>query len=276
VPTVDSHTIFVCVQICIVTINLLGCLPIFLQAVAWKAAVWEFVGIICIAAPLKALAFYTEKRMIATWRASLSEALITAYTSNRCYFHMQLARGTEGSPDSNDAGNLQQDNLQENVPASGTAASAAVLQAVELSGGPYAAAGLTNRSSKDSKDQISDAERARALAGTPSKPEYFSMPAPVPGLSGASACVDNPDQRITSDVANYVSTSVTLVHLLGKKLLNCAAFAGEAAAAAAASRMLSWCSWLWNVSRLAAFACNCSVKRCAVIFTASACQASGA
>ncbi|WIA31784.1 hypothetical protein OEZ86_002655 [Tetradesmus obliquus] len=94
--------------------------------VAWKAAVWEFVGIICIAAPLKALAFYTEKRMIATWRAALSEALIMAYTSN----------------------------------------------------------------------------------------------------SGASACVDNPDQRITNDVANYVSTSVTLVALLGKKALNCAAFAG--------------------------------------------------
>jgi hypothetical protein len=207
----------------------------FLQAVAWKAAVWEFVGIICIAAPLKALAVYTEKRMIATWRASLSEAFITAYTSNRCYFHMQLARGTEGAPDSTDTPQqqqLKQHNLgtagdsqdDEERPASVTKTPDTVLQAVEMSNTQHASTGPTNRASVD---KSREAERARALAGTPSKPDYVCVAAPVPDLSGASACVDNPDQRITNDVANYVSTSVTLVHLLGKKLLHCAAFAGE-------------------------------------------------
>jgi hypothetical protein len=48
----------------------------------------------------------------------------------------------------------------------------------------------------------------------------------VAGLSDASAQVDNPDQRITMDVANYVQTSVALVLLLVRKTLNCAAFAG--------------------------------------------------
>jgi hypothetical protein len=204
--------------------------------------VWEFVGIICIAAPLKALAVYTEKRMIATWRASLSEALITAYTSNRCYFHMQLARGTEGAPDGTESAQQQQLKQQqqqlgtagdsqdnEDSPASGTKVSGTVLQAVELSTTQHVSAGATSRASGD---KSREAERARALAGTPSKPDYLSVAAPVPDLSGASACVDNPDQRITNDVANYVSTSVTLVHLLGKKLLHCAAFAGEACGAA--------------------------------------------
>jgi ABC-type uncharacterized transport system fused permease/ATPase subunit len=49
----------------------------------------------------------------------------------------------------------------------------------------------------------------------------------VAGLSHASAEVDNPDQRITADVGNYVQTSVGLVLLLVRKTLNCAAFAGE-------------------------------------------------
>lgn len=48
----------------------------------------------------------------------------------------------------------------------------------------------------------------------------------VAGLSDASAQVDNPDQRITMDVSNYVQTSVALVLLLVRKTLNCAAFAG--------------------------------------------------
>jgi hypothetical protein len=49
----------------------------------------------------------------------------------------------------------------------------------------------------------------------------------VAGLSDASAQVDNPDQRITADVSNYVQTSVGLVLLLVRKTLNCAAFAGK-------------------------------------------------
>jgi hypothetical protein len=173
--------------------------------------------------------------MIATWRASLSEALITVYTSNRCYFHMQLARGTEGAPDSTDTPQQQQLKQQtlgtagdsqddEERPASVTKTPDTVLQAVEMSHTQHASTGPTNRASVD---KSREAERARALAGTPSKPDYVCVAAPVPDLSGASACVDNPDQRITNDVANYVSTSVTLVHLLGKKLLHCAAFAGE-------------------------------------------------
>eukprot|EP00775_Hariotina_reticulata_P013062 gene13062-13189_t len=118
---------------------------------AWLAAVWEFVGIICVAAPIKALDFFIEKRLVAVWRAALTQAFITAYTTNKAYFHLQLARATEGEA-----------------------------------------------------------------------PEVIA----TEGFCPSSSQVDNPDQRITADVANFVSTSVSLVLLLAKKVLNCAAFAG--------------------------------------------------
>lgn len=161
------------------------------SADAWLAAVWEFVGIICLAAPLKALNTYAEKRLIAVWRAALTQALITAYTTNRAYFHLQLARGTEGEQSGGNSSEQQQD--------SGSAGDAADHdQAASI---------------QDGSDKQGSSTATAAVV--------------VAGLSDASACVDNPDQRITADVSNYVSTSVSLVLLLGKKLLNCAAFAGE-------------------------------------------------
>lgn len=47
-------------------------------------------------------------------------------------------------------------------------------------------------------------------------------------LLSSSCCLfaQNPDQRITADVSNYVQTSVGLALLLVRKTLNCAAFAG--------------------------------------------------
>eukprot|EP00878_Enallax_costatus_P027483 GHUV01029600.1.p1 GENE.GHUV01029600.1~~GHUV01029600.1.p1 ORF type:complete len:236 (+),score=48.86 GHUV01029600.1:279-986(+) len=151
---------------------------------AWLAAVWEFVGIICLAAPLKALHYYAEKRLIAVWRLALTHAFITAYTTNRAYFHLQLARGTEGD--------------------------------------------LTPGSSRSSNEAAAGARRGEQLGGASAQKDAASPSVHpyVGGLSSTSACVDNPDQRITADVANYVSSSVSLVLLLGKKLLNCAAFAG--------------------------------------------------
>lgn len=166
-----------------------------MAAGAWLAAVWEFVGIICLAAPLKALTFYMEKRLIAVWRSALTVAFITAYTNNRAYFHMQLARGTEGNPASGSC--------------SGKAADGA------------------------SHETMLGASTRREDAPLTLQPF-------VGGLSSASACVDNPDQRVTADVANFVSTSVSLVLLLGKKVMNCAAFAGVLVVALVCLCMLWW------------------------------------
>lgn len=62
---------------------------------AWMSSVWEFVVIICLFAPIRSLESYAEKRMVAVWRCFLTQTFLTAYTTNKAYFHMQLARGTE-------------------------------------------------------------------------------------------------------------------------------------------------------------------------------------
>jgi ABC-type uncharacterized transport system fused permease/ATPase subunit len=54
------------------------------------AAVWEFVVIICLFAPIRSLESYAEKRMVAVWRTHLAQVFITAYTTNKAYFHMQV------------------------------------------------------------------------------------------------------------------------------------------------------------------------------------------
>jgi ABC-type uncharacterized transport system fused permease/ATPase subunit len=59
-------------------------------AAAWMSAVWEFVVIICLFAPIRALESYAEKRMVAVWRTYLTQIFITAYTTNKAYFHMQV------------------------------------------------------------------------------------------------------------------------------------------------------------------------------------------
>jgi ABC-type uncharacterized transport system fused permease/ATPase subunit len=52
--------------------------------------VWEFVVIICLFAPIRSLESYAEKRMVAVWRTYLTQIFITAYTTNKAYFHMQV------------------------------------------------------------------------------------------------------------------------------------------------------------------------------------------
>lgn len=152
-----------------------------LLAAAWLGAVWEFVAIICVAAPLKALNVYAEKRLVTVWRSALTQAFITAYTTNRTYFHLQLATATEGD------------------------------QALAYTTARATGVGATDKQ-RDSSNV--DGANQRLSAG-----EDVG--------SSVVAAVDNPDQRITADVSNYVSTSVSLVLLLGRKLMNCAAFAGK-------------------------------------------------
>lgn len=68
-----------------------SCLPsIQPLPAAWMAAVWEFVVIICLFAPIRSLESYAEKRMVAVWRTHLTQVFITAYTTNKAYFHMQV------------------------------------------------------------------------------------------------------------------------------------------------------------------------------------------
>lgn len=55
------------------------------------SAVWEFVVIIFVFAPVRSMESYAEKRMVAVWRTYLTQIFITAYTTNKAYFHMQVA-----------------------------------------------------------------------------------------------------------------------------------------------------------------------------------------
>eukprot|EP00879_Flechtneria_rotunda_P019295 GHRR01020264.1.p1 GENE.GHRR01020264.1~~GHRR01020264.1.p1 ORF type:complete len:497 (+),score=171.65 GHRR01020264.1:437-1927(+) len=81
--------------------------------------------------------------------------------------------------------------------------------------------GVTSKFAKqtgsNSKQQFSASDGSSKLdPGSPTAAALNDLPAGV----------DNPDQRITADVSSFVATSVGLALLLGKKFLNCAAFAG--------------------------------------------------
>jgi hypothetical protein len=255
------------------------------------SAVWEFVVIICLFAPIRSLESYAEKRMVAVWRTYLTQIFITAYTSNKAYFHMQLARGTEGmqaGPEDQAvaaalgraASSLPQSPAPPPLPAPHLAAPAgglhnsssgssspgskegvrATLQAYppstghsqlrlktlrSSSGSPQVqphgatAAGSSPRLGHEGVPLLSATQESlkelqqQAGVGAKGDPAGTAMVqggaggGVVAGLSDASAQVDNPDQRITADVSNYVQTSVGLVLLLVRKTLNCAAFAGE-------------------------------------------------
>jgi ABC-type uncharacterized transport system fused permease/ATPase subunit len=45
---------------------------------------------VCVCPCVRSLESYAEKRMVAVWRTYLTQAFITAYTSNKAYFHMQV------------------------------------------------------------------------------------------------------------------------------------------------------------------------------------------
>ena len=66
--------------------------------------------------------------------------------------------------------------------------------------------------------------------------------------------VDNPDQRITQDVAAFVRSSTEVVSLIFSKVLNCAAFAGVRLIC-----VCCCCTALVNKKRLATFAGSCPV-----------------
>ncbi|KAF8070971.1 Abcd2 [Scenedesmus sp. PABB004] len=172
------------------------------------AAVHDFVGIICVAAPLRALDVYVEKRLVAVWRASRTSALISAYTTGHAYFHLQLARGTEGAA----AAGEPPDG------AGGGAAGALELAALQQPPQPQQA--------QQGPQQRAPAKQAAAGDDGAAAAAAPDAAACVAGFSGTAAGVDNPDQRIVADVANFTQTSTGLAVLLLKKSLNCAAFAG--------------------------------------------------
>lgn len=199
------------------------------NADAWHAAVLEYVCIILVAAPLRAVDVYVEKRLIALWRASLTGALIQAYCSGRVYFHMQLARGTEGiHPSSDDAADSSADAAAHDasVDDADRLEAAAVPRGASctLEMAPLHGARVTHAAAAAAAGHSTASTSAAAAEGQ--LPGGGGAAAALAAGDAAAALVDNPDQRITADVANFVSTSVSLVLLLIKKLLNCAAFAG--------------------------------------------------
>ncbi|KXZ43307.1 hypothetical protein GPECTOR_95g696 [Gonium pectorale] len=58
-------------------------------------AVWKFVQIICIAAPLFSFNAWVEDRLILSWRAFLTRRLTRAYFSNRSFYHIRQRDGAE-------------------------------------------------------------------------------------------------------------------------------------------------------------------------------------
>lgn len=198
----------------------------------WLAAVYEFVGIILLAAPVRALDAWTERRMAAVWRASLSQAFITAYCSQRAYFNLQLARGTEGEqPAEASPGRPQQLGPARAQP--------------QLLGAMAGAAGGGAGGKGAAAAAALDATAAAAAAAQEEL---------VAGFSEAAGGIDNPDQRMTADCASFVSTSVRLALLLLKKLLHCVAFAGAIGSCASATTLL--------LSMLLLLMCTCCRQPC--------------
>ena len=62
-------------------------------------AVWGFVAIIAVAAPLFALNEYVDSRISIEWRAWMARRLITAYLGDRAYFRMKMDPGSIDNPD---------------------------------------------------------------------------------------------------------------------------------------------------------------------------------
>jgi hypothetical protein len=177
----------------------------------------------------------------------VSVILLLLHTHTQAYFHMQLARGTEGQEHEHAA-------EPGGPPGSGGALQAIVRQlsgdaaaqqgskssqhslrvqvlrgSIDEGGKPSPPAGARTSSSRDATGSRSSSHEA-VLGRTQDGVSAAAAPQHdhqqqqqqqqhgasakgggsglVAGLSGASADVDNPDQRITADVANYVQTSV--------------------------------------------------------------------
>ncbi|KAK9809945.1 hypothetical protein WJX72_002230 [[Myrmecia] bisecta] len=69
------------------------------DTVGFYKAVWEFVMIICIAAPLFALNDWVEARLVMEWRRWLTRQLLIGYFSNRAFFKLHQQLDTVDNPD---------------------------------------------------------------------------------------------------------------------------------------------------------------------------------
>jgi ABC-type uncharacterized transport system fused permease/ATPase subunit len=63
------------------------------------AAVWSFVGVILLAAPLFALNEYVDSRIAVEWRAWLARRLIAAYFRDQAYFRLKADPQAVDNPD---------------------------------------------------------------------------------------------------------------------------------------------------------------------------------
>ena len=68
-------------------------------AVGFYKAVWEFLFIIVIAAPLFALNDWLESRLIVEWRRWLTRQLLRGYFANRAFFRLHQETDTVDNPD---------------------------------------------------------------------------------------------------------------------------------------------------------------------------------
>lgn len=109
-----------------------GCLTQKEYAAGFYGALWHFVLIICVAAPLFALDDFVMGRLVLAWRRFLTDTLVAAFFSNEAYYRVVHMRG-----------------------------------------------------------------------------------------------IDNPDQRITQDVEQFVESSTSILSVIVSKIFNCIAFAGE-------------------------------------------------
>jgi putative ATP-binding cassette transporter len=130
--------------------------------------VWEFVGLIVLAAPLFSLNVFLEDRLVLSWRAYLTRTLLESYFSQRSYYHLKQQCG-------------------------------------------------------DGSTELPLSQAEEGPSGPPHKP--------APGASSSPAApaplVDNPDQRICDDTAQFCRSSTSIILMVVKKLFNSVAFASE-------------------------------------------------
>lgn len=69
------------------------------QTAEFYSAVWSFVGVVCIAAPLFAINEYVDNRLAIEWRLYLTRRLLKAYFSNQAYFRLKMDAGGIDNPD---------------------------------------------------------------------------------------------------------------------------------------------------------------------------------
>jgi ABC-type uncharacterized transport system fused permease/ATPase subunit len=51
-------------------------------------AIWHFVGIVVVAAPMFALETWVEERLVIAWRVYLTDLLLAAFFRDGAYYHL--------------------------------------------------------------------------------------------------------------------------------------------------------------------------------------------